>query len=239
MLVRHAESTGNVARDRAEAGGEQLIDIAVRDMDVALSDNGVRQAQALGRWLGEQPKPPTAVLASPYERAHRTAELALGAAGLNVPLLLDERLREREFGILDRLTKAGITARYPDQAEARARVGKFYHRPPGGESWCDVALRVRSALDSVSREHGGERVMLVAHEVVILMFRYVLERLDEAAILGIGGQSLLGNCSVTEYAYDRRVPGGGMRLEHYNQLVAIVESDAEVTVEPDVPLAPR
>ena len=43
---------------------------------------------------------------------------------------MDERLREKEFGILDRLTKAGIAERFPDQAALRARMGKFYHRSP-------------------------------------------------------------------------------------------------------------
>ena len=44
----------------------------------------------------------------------------------------DERLREKEFGCLDRLTRAGITASFPEEARRRADVGKFYYRPPGG-----------------------------------------------------------------------------------------------------------
>jgi hypothetical protein len=31
---------------------------------------------------------------------------------------------------------------HPEQAEMRTRLGKFYHRPPSGESWCDVILRL-------------------------------------------------------------------------------------------------
>ena len=91
----------------------------------------------------------------------------------------------------------GIEAQFPEEAAARTRLGKFYHRPPGGESWCDVGLRVRSALDSIAREHQGERVLLVAHQVVIFMFRYVIEHLDEAQILAISRQEELVNCSVT------------------------------------------
>ena len=67
----------------------------------------------------------------------------------------DERLREKEFGVLDRLTTLGIEQHFPDQAEARRRIGKFYHRPPGGESWCDVILRLRSVLDTISLHHSG------------------------------------------------------------------------------------
>ena len=127
---------------------------------------------------------------SPYLRAAETARIASrGTPGNSIEVVLDERLREREFGVLDRLTRAGIEARFPEEAEARARVGKFYYRPPGGESWCDVALRVRSMLDTVGREHAGERVLVVAHEVVIYVFRYVLERLSEAELLELNRET--------------------------------------------------
>ena len=134
-LVRHGESSGNVARDEAEAAGAEMIDIDLRDVDVPLSDLGRRQAQALGNWMarhGEHERP-TTILSSPYVRAQQTAAEALAAAGRDhddVEHLLDERLREREFGVLDRLTKSGIAAREPQQAELRAFLGKFYHRPP-------------------------------------------------------------------------------------------------------------
>lgn len=231
-----------MARELAESSGESWIDIAERDMDVPLSERGGRQAVALGRWLGGLGRErPTVAITSPYVRARETARRALAAGGLDgVELTLDERLREREFGVLDRLTRRGIEERFPDQAEARARVGKFYHRPPGGESWCDVALRVRSLLDSVTREHGGEHVLVVAHEVVILMFRYVLERLDEPQILAVGRSEQLANCAVTTFGYDRRLGrNGGMRLRGFNEVVALEEAGAPVTHEPDVPVSPR
>src|SRR5205085_588388 len=132
---------------------------------------------------------------SPYTRAERSASIALEAADLVLPSVLDERLREREFGVLDRLTNAGILQQYPEQAEARSRIGKFYHRPPEARNWCDVALRIRSVLDSVTREHSGERVMIVAHLVVILMLRYLIEQLRETDILTISREVDLANCS--------------------------------------------
>ncbi len=65
-------------------------------------------------------------------------------------VLTDERLRDRELGILDRLTRLGVKTRYPDEAERRLWLGKLYYRPPGGESWADVALRLRSILDELN-----------------------------------------------------------------------------------------
>jgi len=238
LLVRHGESAGNVARDLAEAQGLEVIDIAERDMDVGLSERGERQAEALGRWLGERGNRPTVVFASPYVRARRTAEIATEASGLDVRTVLDERFREREFGALDRLTHAGIARRYPEEAELRARVGKFYHRPPGGESWCDVGLRVRSALDSITRSHWDERVMVVAHQVVIHMFRYVLEGLTEQEVLALSRGRDLANCSVTSFVADVDHPDG-MRLVGVDDVAGLVDDDAPITHETDSAVAPR
>jgi broad specificity phosphatase PhoE len=238
LIVRHGESLGNVARRAAEQDGVLDIDVGVRDMDVPLSEAGERQADAVGLWLGALGRrAPTTVLSSPYVRAEQTTARALRAAGLDLPVTLDERLREREFGVLDRLTHLGVAQRHPEQAELRARVGKFYHRPPGGESWCDVVLRIRSVLDTVSREHGGEHVLVVAHQVVVFAFRYVLEQLREGELLAIARDHPLVNAGITSYVADRR--SGGMRLERFDEVPPVQETGAPVTHEGDVPVAPR
>ncbi len=159
-IVRHGQSAGNVARDAADAAGLPQIDIAVRDADVPLSRLGEEQSVALGRWFSAMAvdERPNVVLISPYRRAKQTAELIGSVGGIaeeSPELIVDERLREKEFGILDRLTRAGIERSHPQQAEFRRLLGKFYHRPPGGESWCDVILRLRSALDTMSLHHAS------------------------------------------------------------------------------------
>ena len=94
-------------------------------------------------------------------------------------------------------------------------IGKFYHRPPGGESWCDVILRLRSVLDMLSLHFAGRRVLIVAHEVIVLCFRYLIEDLDEAQILAIDKEGDVVNCGVTEYALrdSRRQPPGAGSLQ--------------------------
>lgn len=244
-IVRHGESAGNVARDEADAAGLGRIDIAYRDMDVPLSDLGREQAQALGDWFAAMPRHerPEVVLASPYVRALQTADEIAARDGLapgTRPHCTDERLREREFGVLDRLTRVGIQELFPDQAEARAHLGKFYHRPPGGESWADVILRLRSALDTLSLHHAGQRVLIVGHQVVVLCLRYLLENLDEAAILAIDREKDVANCGVTEYAFDPgEPPGARMKLQRYNFVAPLRQAGAPVTTAPDANVAAR
>ena len=244
-IVRHGESAGNVARDAAHASGADRIKLDLRDVDIPLSPLGQNQATALGRWFarGEADGRPDVLLSSPYVRARQTAELFRDAGGAlpDEPICIDERLREKEFGILDGLTTQGVAATFPDQAEFRRLLGKFYHRPPGGESWCDVVFRLRSVLDTIALHYAGRRVMIVAHQVVVLCLRYVIEKLSEEEILAIDHAGDVANCSITEYAFDPSHGGsGGMRLIGYN-ISAPVEADpvAEVTSEPQMTLGAR
>jgi broad specificity phosphatase PhoE len=246
-IVRHGQSAGNVARDAADAAGLHVIDIAERDVDVPLSALGERQSTALGQWFAAMPGDarPNVVLTSTYRRARDTAALVRAAGGIAADAVgrIDERLREKEFGVLDRLTRAGILQRHPDQAEARSRIGKFYHRPPGGESWCDVILRLRSVLDTISLHHAqpGSRVLIVAHQVIVLCLRYLLEELTEEEILAIDRAGDVANCGVTHYALAPADDGAepALRLVTYNFVAPLEDAGTPVTARPDAPAAPR
>ena len=196
-------------------------------MDVPLSPLGIRQAEALGAWFARGGFKPDVVFSSPYARARQTADIATGVMKTPKPVF-DERLREREFGVLDRLTAAGIQQFYPDQAELRAAVGKFYYRPPAGESWCDVLLRLRAALAAICLHHAGQQVVIFTHEVVVFCFRYLLEGLDEAAILAIDKAGDVANCAVTEYVRE----GNALNLVRYNVTAPLEEAHTPVTAEP-------
>lgn len=242
-VVRHGQSAGNVARDAADASGAARIDLDRRDVDVPLSALGREQARALGEWFaaGMEEARPEIMLASPYVRAVQTAEIFREAGGCDAreKICLDERLREKEFGILDGLTHSGIEAYYPDQAKFRSLLGKFYHRSPGGESWCDVILRLRSLLDTISLHYGGRRVMIVAHQVVVLCLRTIIENLTEAEILAIDRDADVANCAITEYRFDPNIGrGGNLALVRYN-VTAPMKGQAAVTREPDAMVAAR
>jgi len=244
-LVRHGQSAGNVARDEAHAEGAERIALTGRDVDVPLSKLGEAQADALGRWFAANPsgEQPEVLLVSPYARAEATAERFRAAGGTvdgDVPLCMDERLREKEFGILDGLTTLGVAAQEPQQAEFRRAIGKFYHRPPGGESWADVILRLRSLMDTISLHYSGRPVMIVAHQVVVLCMRYIIENMTEQRILEIDAKGDVANCSVTEYRFDASAGRfGNLVLARYNETAPIEAEHAAVTAAPDQAIAAR
>jgi broad specificity phosphatase PhoE len=229
-LVRHGESQGNVADAQAHAAGAARLELDVRDPDVPLSTTGQDQAEALGRWLAglAADEQPTTVLSSPFARAAATAQRVVAASGLDLTIRYDERLRERDYGAFDGMTREGIREEYPDEARRRELLGKFYYRPPGGESWADVALRIRSLLATEALRHDGERLLFVAHQAVIMVFRYVLEELTEQELLEIDGAERVANTSLTRYETE----DGELRLVAFNAVDHLAAGDEDVTKEP-------
>lgn len=230
VLVRHGESIGNIADRKARESGAERLDLELRDADVPLSDTGREQADAVGGLLDrlDEDRSPELVITSPYRRARETADHALRAWAGELDLVVDERVRERDLGRFDGMTSAGIKAQFAEEAERRSRVGKFYYVPPSGESWCDVALRIRSLLADLREGYDGRRVWVFTHEAVIMSFRYVLESLTEEELLEIGRTTALPNCSVTTY----RSEGHGLQLVSFAATAHVEESEAATTTEP-------
>jgi broad specificity phosphatase PhoE len=216
-LVRHAHSVANGAAARAEAAGAEQLDLERRDAEVELSELGLAQAAAVGTWLAAQvPRDrPTLVVSSPYLRALQTAERVV--AGLGLDVLHDERLRERHPGVFEGLTELGVRTRFPEEAGRRSGVGAFYHRPPRGESWCDVALRVRSFLDDLRFGYDDARALVFTHQAVVMAFRYVLEGLSEERLVELDRSERLPNASLTTF----RREGAQMELVRFADTGAV------------------
>jgi broad specificity phosphatase PhoE len=254
ILVRHGESTANIAASAAEAARAEVIDVPLRDADVPLSEIGLEQAAAVGSWLRSLPEDayPEFVWSSPYLRAADTARVATtpvitpatpatpatGAQPLAPVAYSDERLRDRELGITDALTSLGVEARLPVEAARKRRLGKFYYRPPGGESWADVVLRARSFLGDLDRVADGGRVLVVTHDAVILLLRYVCEALNEAQVLEIARTSPLLNASIS--ILSRPSGTGRWTVDAYNSVTHLEQLGAPVTVHTgDTDVLPR
>jgi probable phosphoglycerate mutase len=203
VVVRHGQSVANAAFAVARARNLMDSGLTGRDADVALNDLGRSQATALGRWLHDLPevRRPQVVVCSPYLRARETWRIAAAASGLALPApSTDGRLVDRLTGDLELLTPAAIAARFPQEPARLLTDGEYHYRPPGGESFGDIAVRLTSFLDDLHREHAGRRVIVVAHDAVVLMMRAVIESLtmDEvAAIVADGGP--VRNASVTRF----------------------------------------
>ncbi|TDD32816.1 histidine phosphatase family protein [Actinomadura sp. KC06] len=227
-LTRHGESTGNVAYQAVLGTDAEEAGIPERDADVPLSDTGRAQAASLGRWLAALPadERPTTVVVSPYLRTLDTAKIALAQTSYAAPQdpdglrpRVDERIRDREQGALQGLTELGVRRRYPAEAERLRRLGKFYYRPPGGESWADLALRLRSFYRDLEADAPGGRALVVTHDAIVVMTRYLVEGLSEREVLEIE-KTPIANASVTRWRQD----GAALRAVTYNDREHLVNA---------------
>ena len=160
-----------------------------------------------------------------------TAKIAANRGGqTEKKLIIDERVREREFGLISGLTRLGIENSFPAEASSYTHLKKFYYRPPGGESWCDVILRLRSVLDTLSRDYAGDALMIVCHTVVVNCFRYLFDHLSEAEILRLDSENEIANCSVTTY---RAAPSAELALADYNSVIHLKIENAPITKKKD------
>ncbi|TDC60938.1 histidine phosphatase family protein [Actinomadura sp. GC306] len=228
-LTRHGESTGNLAYQAVAGTDAEDAGIPERDADIPLSDTGRAQAARFGRWLAALPadERPTLVVSSPYLRALDTARIALAQTPYADPddpdglrPKVDERLRDREQGVLQGLTGAGVERRFPEEAERQRHLGKFYYRPPGGESWADLALRLRSFYRDLDAAAPGGRVLVVTHDAIVAVTRYLVEELTEQEIMKIQEESI-GNASVTRW----RRNGSGLQAVAYNDSAHLAGED--------------
>ncbi len=120
--------------------------------DIPLSAEGEQQATLLADRLTREPAVWDGVVSSDLKRASKTA--AILAERLQVPLLLDERLRERSFGSAEGTTEAERLARWG--ADWRSQV-------PDQETNEQVRTRGLAFVEAFSARHAGESWLAVTH----------------------------------------------------------------------------
>jgi probable phosphoglycerate mutase len=129
---------------------------------VALSDEGRRQATALGERLrGERID---AVYASPLSRALETAHLVCACLG-HEPRTRDG-LREISHGHWEGLTRADVEHRFHDEYAAWDQ-DPFTFAPDGGESGVAVLARALPVIREIVAAHEGQRVLVVSHKATL------------------------------------------------------------------------
>ncbi|WP_344133804.1 histidine phosphatase family protein [Luedemannella flava] len=224
-VVRHGQSEANLAFAAAEAAGRLDSGVVGRDVDVPLSPLGRAQALAVGRRLaGMRPSQrPQVVVCSPYRRAGQTWELARAAAhdmGADLPsAYVDDRVGDRVMGRLELMTSAAIEAGFPKEAARRREVGEFAYRPPGGESFDDIAVRLARAVTDLHARHAGQRVWVIAHDAVVLVMRRLIENLTPAELAAVVVDGPVANASFTRFA----AVAGRLRLTRYNDVEHLAE----------------
>ncbi len=202
VLVRHAESEGNVRPDPDVRAAYEVATHAY-----PLTDMGRRQAACVGAWLREAYGTFDIRYTSYYARAKET--MALMCPGERV--YEDARLAEANRGIYHTYTREEIRTHFPKELERKEREGLYHHRPIGGENWPDIELRIHSFLGTLARDCGGKSVLIVVHGFWLILFQRLMHHFPiEEAEARYKGQ-VVPNASVTAYE-SSELTGGRLTL---------------------------
>ena len=180
-LVRHGETAWN-AEHRVQG-----------QLDVPLNATGLAQAQAIARALSREQF--DAIYSSDLSRALQTAQPLAGL--LKLPIVQDRDLRERHYGIFQKLTYAEVKVRFPeDYARFESRDPDFNFRT--GESLKEFSERSIKAISRIEKENRGKSIAVFTHGGVLdKLYRFVTGMPIEAARdFGIP------NCGINRLAVD-------------------------------------
>ena len=156
-IVRHGETAWN-AEHRVQG-----------QLDVPLNAIGQAQALAASKVLSKEKF--DAIYSSDLSRARQTAEPTASFHSMEV--LVEEDLRERHYGIFERLTYAEVKVRYPDDyARFEARDPEYAFRT--GESLKDFSARSISVVSKIAGAHPGKSILVFTHGGVLdKLYRFI------------------------------------------------------------------
>lgn len=218
IIIRHGLSELNVrlAIAKARHDSSRVLLDQIRDADVPLTKLGYEQAQHTGRALARFYNKIDKAYISPTLRTRDTFTEIQSTIGYHIPFQLEDRIREREFGVFGQMTSYGIEKHYPVEAARLKLEGGYYYRPLGGESYPDMGNRLHSFLHSLYRHQVGKRILIITHADVVQMIRKILEKLTEAQLLELNETDDVLNCSITQYSYAADIDY--LRLIRYNEV---------------------
>ena len=221
MIVRHGQSLYNEERELVNRGILKTYTKkikGVRNADIPLSKKGRAQAERTARFLKKQYGDFDLIFVSPFIRATETARI-IAKKFPRARFTVEERIREKEFGIADGLTPRELETIFPYEYARKQKEKKYYFRPIGGESYPDLNLRVWSFITSIVREYPRKKILVVSHSAVMLAFRKLLEKFNETEILRIDREDELKNCAMILYSYDPLLrPKPKLLLGFYNKV---------------------
>ncbi|HVW00159.1 MAG TPA: histidine phosphatase family protein [Planctomycetaceae bacterium] len=161
--------------------------------DIPLTEQGVRQARALGERLRSSRF--DRVFTSPLQRAARTCELA----GFGQTAEIDPDLVEWNYGDYEGLKSAEIHERHPGW-------DVFLNGCPGGESLADIAARADRVVARVRAIPGNVLLFSSGHILRVIAARWL--GLDVCA----GRYLMLSTATLSELSYEHRISDPAVKL---------------------------
>lgn len=159
-LLRHGKTVWNLEK-RIQGSGNS-----------PLTTEGISECRRWATYLSTSSPPWQHLLVSPLQRTVETAHIL--NEKLQLPIYLEEGLREQDWGLWEGLTVQDIKRSFPGELEKRVKHG-WNFRPPEGECRQEVLERATGAIRIHSDRRPGENILIVTHLGVIKSLLYSIE----------------------------------------------------------------
>lgn len=223
VLVRHGESLMNIVKKNNIFLPEETAHEVrgLPDHKIPLINRGIWQAETTSSYLREKFGVFDAVYDSGYMRTRQTREGLLKAYTPEEMALMKIRtshlIRERENGYTFDMTTEEAEMHFPWLKHYFDTFGRFYARPPGGQSQADLCDQVFRFLGLVFKHRAGQKVMAVTHGHTLRAFRFNLEKWTaDDYIQSVESGEKFDNCGVTVYRFNEN--NRRLELETLNQV---------------------
>ncbi|NNK15249.1 MAG: histidine phosphatase family protein [Desulfofustis sp.] len=160
-LLRHGKTVWNQEK-RIQGSGNS-----------PLTPDGIAALKAWAAFLHSTPPTWDRLIVSPLQRAIDSAKII--NERLQLPMQIEDELREQNWGLWEGLTIDEIKSADPDELEKRIQNG-WNFLPPEGESRQEVLQRTRGCLEKCARQYTGQHLLVITHLGVIKTLLYSIEK---------------------------------------------------------------
>ncbi len=171
-VVRHGETIRNI------------VGLVQGDTESMLSEKGKEQAMETKKKLENQTF--DMVFSSPLSRAYQTAEIITEG---KLPIIIDERLNERDYGDFEGHTREEFD--YVDYWNFDYNLKENH-----GESVQHLCMRIDDFLKEIKEKYQDKKVLVVTHSGVARAIYYVLNGIPDDGDMSIID---IPNCTIMEY----------------------------------------
>lgn len=146
------------------------------DPPCELLPEGIEEARRAGEYLID--KEVTLIISSDTLRTRQTAGIVADIIGYEKDIVLDEGLRDNDWGIFNGKKKSELWNHYGND-----RMKAFDHAPPEGESWSDCKRRVFARFEEFESHYSGETILIVSHSNPLWLLDGALNGLKDEELL--------------------------------------------------------
>ncbi len=180
-LIRHGQTNHNKAK-RLQG-----------QTDIPLNEFGIEAAEKTAKGMADIDF--DLIISSPLNRAITTAKIIKGHR--DIPIEVDERIKEISFGDYEGLCSHGIDYDIPDLDFPNFfDAPEKYNTPPNGESFKDVISRCGNFIKDImaNKDYEDKTILISTHGCAL---KAILYNLRETELKDFWGDGVSKNCGVT------------------------------------------